>query len=42
VATHITDPNGHIHPYVRFEGGRMRLTDEGLRELAGAAGQRGS
>ena len=30
VADHITDPNGHILPYVRFEGGSMSLSTEAL------------
>ena len=30
VADHITDPNGHILPYVRFEGGSMSLSAEAL------------
>lgn len=37
VAKSITDKNGHILPYVHFEGGRMRLRSEALdvlRELA--------
>jgi hypothetical protein len=39
VAKSITDKNGHILPYVHFEGGRMSLRDEALstlRELANA------
>lgn len=36
-ATHIVDKNGHILPYVKFEGGRMQLTPEALSvlEIAG-------
>jgi len=39
VAAHIVDKNGHILPYVRFEGGRMSLDSvslEILRELSNA------
>lgn len=39
VATHITDRNGHILPYVRFVGGSMRVDSEALnllRELSNA------
>ena len=30
IAAHITDKNGHILPYVRFEGGEMSLMPEAL------------
>lgn len=33
VADSITDKNGHILPYVRFEGGKCRLTEQALRLL---------
>lgn len=33
VADSITDKNGHILPYVRFEGGRTRLSDEAMKVL---------
>jgi hypothetical protein len=39
VAAHIIDKNGHILPYVRFEGGKMLLKSEAmevLREISGA------
>lgn len=38
-AKHIIDKNGHILPYVHFEGGKMSLRDEAiqiLREMANA------
>jgi hypothetical protein len=35
VADHIMDRNGHILPYVRFQGGRLVLTEEALQVLAG-------
>jgi hypothetical protein len=41
VAACITDKNGHILPYVRFEGGNMSLESEALeilRELSNAKG----
>jgi len=41
VAKSITDKNGHILPYVHFEGGEMSLRDEALnilREFANAKG----
>lgn len=41
IAKSITDKNGHILPYVHFEGGKMSLRDEALnilRELANAKG----
>jgi hypothetical protein len=37
VADSITDKNGHILPFVRFEGGSRELTPEALRELGAAA-----
>jgi hypothetical protein len=36
VAEHITDANGHILPYVRFEGGRVELSEDAIRLLADA------
>jgi hypothetical protein len=39
IAKSITDKNGHILPYVHFEGGKMSMRDEALsilRELANA------
>ena len=39
VAKHIVDKNGHILPYVHFEGGQMALTEEAktiLRAMANA------
>jgi hypothetical protein len=33
VAAHIVDKNGHILPYVRFEGGRMTLAEAALAQL---------
>ena len=30
VADYILDKNGHILPYVRFKGGKLRLTDEAI------------
>jgi hypothetical protein len=33
VADHITDSNGHILPYVRFEGGAVTLTQEAIDVL---------
>lgn len=39
IAKHIVDKNGHILPYVHFEGGAMSLRDEALgilREMANA------
>ena len=37
VAESITDRNGHILPYVRFEGGKMTISPETLRILREAA-----
>lgn len=39
VATHVTDKNGHILPYVKFTGGRLTLTQEALHVLHGATGK---
>jgi len=39
-ATHITDKNGHILPYVKFEGGSLRLSPDALSVLTNAASQR--
>jgi hypothetical protein len=33
IADQIVDKNGHILPYVRFEGGRMALSGEALATL---------
>jgi len=41
IAKYITDKNGHILPYVHFEGGEMSMRDEALnilREFANAKG----
>lgn len=38
VADHVIDKNGHILPYVRFDGGWMSLTPEALGVLDRAAG----
>jgi len=38
VAAHIEDKNGHILPYVRFEGGLMSITDEALEVLDSLGG----
>jgi hypothetical protein len=37
VADHITDKNGHILPYVKFQGGRLRLDPAALKVLEEAA-----
>ncbi len=37
VADHITDKNGHILPYVKFQGGRLRLDPTALKTLDEAA-----
>ncbi len=37
VAASITDKNGHILPYVRFEGGGRELTSEAMAQLREAA-----
>ncbi len=39
VAAHITDKNGHILPYVRFDGGSLTLSPEALKVLDEASGQ---
>jgi hypothetical protein len=36
VADHIEDKNGHILPYVKFEGGRLTLAPEVLEVLDAA------
>lgn len=36
IAAHIIDKNGHIMPYVKFDGGNMVLTDTALEVLAEA------
>jgi hypothetical protein len=33
IADHITDKNGHILPYVKFQGGRFVISDDALRVL---------
>jgi len=33
VATHIIDKNGHILPYVKFEGGSLAIHEEALEVL---------
>ncbi|TDA67547.1 MAG: AccI family restriction endonuclease [Clostridia bacterium] len=38
VADYITDRNGHILPYVRFEGGKLELRPEAIQVLDQAAG----
>jgi hypothetical protein len=40
VADRIVDKNGHILPYVRFEGGRLKLTAAALTLLDEAAAER--
>jgi hypothetical protein len=40
VADSITDKNGHILPYVRFQGGSSRLAEAALRALEQAAANR--
>ncbi len=35
VADSITDPNGHILPFVRFEGGKLLISEDALRLLRG-------
>lgn len=42
VADSITDKNGHILPYVRFHGGKCRLTERALEVLDDAARRRRS
>jgi hypothetical protein len=37
IAASITDKNGHILPYVKFEGGKMSLSTEALKVLTDAA-----
>ncbi|MBI2916369.1 MAG: AccI family restriction endonuclease [Chloroflexi bacterium] len=41
VAAHITDKNGHILPYVRFDGGSLKLSREALEVLDEASGGKG-
>lgn len=41
VADSIMDKNGHILPFVRFEGGRLRMSDECLALLERLAAARG-
>lgn len=36
-AKHIVDKNGHILPYVHFEGGKMEMTNDALDVLRGIA-----
>ena len=40
VASSITDKNGHILPYVRFEGGRFGMSDTAVQTLRHAAAPR--
>lgn len=40
IADKIIDKNGHILPYVRFEGGQLRILPSGIQQLADAAAQR--
>jgi len=40
VATYIQDKNGHILPYVRFEGGSMTICPEALEVLESLGGER--
>ncbi len=40
-AAHVEDKNGHILPYVRFEGGRLTLRPGGLDAIVAAASRRG-
>jgi hypothetical protein len=40
VAAHIIDKNGHIMPYVKFDGGSMTLTEIALAVLAEAERQK--
>ncbi len=35
VAAHVTDKNGHILPYVCFDGARLQIAAEALNELDG-------
>jgi hypothetical protein len=35
VAAHIVDKNGHILPYVCFEGGKMEVKKEAIKLLDG-------
>ena len=35
VADSVTDPNGHILPFVRFEGGKLAISEDTLRLLRG-------
>lgn len=41
VADYITDKNGHILPYVKFEGGSFRFSDDALEVLDKASRERG-
>jgi hypothetical protein len=41
VADHLVDRNGHILPYVRFQGGEMELAEEALQVLRNLADERG-
>lgn len=38
VADSITDKNGHILPFVRFEGGRLAVSERALEVLDEIAG----
>ena len=37
ISAFIKDKNGHVLPYVKFEGGSMTLSEEALRVLDGIA-----
>jgi len=39
-AAHLTDKNGHILPYVCFDGGRLEVSAEALGELDRARANR--
>ena len=39
LAESITDPNGHIMPYVKFKGGKLSLSAESIELLKGVKGE---
>ena len=39
VSASVEDKNGHLLPYVRFQGGRLKLSPEGLAALDSLAGE---
>lgn len=39
IAAHIVDKNGHILPYVRFEGGKLAISKEAISILDSVAGR---